>query len=151
MPKTFEDWRLLRLAKLSPTHHQPFGKNRQRALRVGGFAVKSLKMGGLCAIMKSVYTSLERTVAVDTWQAGLICVAKDTEIVGEALRVFLVVVASVEVGHFAPITPAMIARVLNRHPSNVKKALRVLVEKGVIRKRYETGSSWGTSSPHDSD
>lgn len=69
--------------------------------------------------------------------------AKDPEVVGEALRVFLVIVASVEEGYFAPVTPAAISRILNRHSSNIKKAVRILVEKGIIRKRYTAGKLIG--------
>ncbi len=80
---------------------------------------------------------------MNTWKKGLLRIARDSAISGESLRVLLVLIASVEYGYFSPVTPAVIAKTLDRRPSNVKRAVRPLVEKGIVRKRYEAGKLVG--------
>lgn len=78
-----------------------------------------------------------------TWEDGFIRVARDKEIGAECYRVLFVILASIEDGYFSPITPARISRVLNAEPSNVKRAIRVLVEKKVVKKRHASGKLVG--------
>ncbi len=80
---------------------------------------------------------------MSTWKRGLLRIAKDSSINGESLRVLLVLVSFVEYGHFSPIIPAEIGRVLGKRPSNVRRAVKTLLEKGIVKKRCEAGKLVG--------
>lgn len=78
-----------------------------------------------------------------TWRLGFIRTAQDKEVGAEGYRVLFVILGFVEYGLFAPVTPAQIARILNTHQSNVKRALRLLVVKRIIKKRHIAGKLVG--------
>jgi DNA-binding MarR family transcriptional regulator len=82
-------------------------------------------------------------VYMDTLREKLISVLKDKRLTGLGLRIVLLLYASVEYGAYAPLTPAEIARVLELHESSVKRSIKGLVEKGVVKKRYESGKLVG--------
>ena len=75
-------------------------------------------------------------VTSGTWKEGFYGIARDREIGAECYRVLLIILGSVEYGLFSPVTPVAIARVLECDPSSVKRAVRTLIGKGIIRKRY---------------
>ncbi len=86
---------------------------------------------------------MSKEVSMDTSQEKLISVLKDKRLTGLGLRIVLLMCASVEYGAYAPLTPAEIARVLELHESSVKRSLKDLVEKGIVKKRYESGKLVG--------
>lgn len=83
------------------------------------------------------------SVAVETWNEKLLSVLRDKRLTGLSLRILLLMYASVEYGAFSPVTPAQIARLLDLHESSVKRSIRDLVERGVVKKRYESGKLIG--------
>jgi DNA-binding MarR family transcriptional regulator len=87
--------------------------------------------------------SLEDIVVFMTWSKGFIRIAQDKEISAESYRVLFVIFGFVEDGMFSPITPVQIAIILSAHQSNVKRALRLLVAKRIIKKRYVAGKLVG--------
>ncbi len=80
---------------------------------------------------------------METSKGALISLLKDKRLTGLGLRIVLLMCASVEYGAYAPLTPAEIARVLELHESSVKRSLKDLVEKGIVKKRYESGKLVG--------
>jgi hypothetical protein len=78
-----------------------------------------------------------------TWSKDFIRIAQDKEIGAESYRVLFVIFGFVEDGMFSPITPVQIAIILSGHQSNVKHALRLLVAKKIIKKRYVAGKLVG--------
>ncbi len=87
--------------------------------------------------------SLEGIVVFMTWSKDFIRIAQDKEISAESYRVLFVIFGFVEDGMFSPITPVQIAIILSAHQSNVKRALRLLVAKRIIKKRYVAGKLVG--------
>lgn len=84
-----------------------------------------------------------KVVTTVTWEEGFTRVAQDKEIGAEAYRALFVILASIEHGYFAPITPAHIAHILDCHQSAVSRALRLLVAKRIIKKRHVVGKLVG--------
>lgn len=70
-----------------------------------------------------------------TWQEGFLSIATDRSIGAECYRVLFAILGSLTDESFAPMTPTLLAQVLHMHESSVKRAVRVLVAKGVLRKR----------------
>ena len=85
---------------------------------------------------------LEDVVRMDTWRCVLRRIATDRTIHEEAFRVYLLLLSSAE-GSMSPFTPASIARTLNSYESSVKRAIRTLVGRGYLKKRYQSGKLVG--------
>ncbi len=94
-------------------------------------------------MLKSIGALLEAKVTMSTWKEGFRRIARDHSITGEALRVLLVVLSFIEEGYFSSVTPREIGRILDIHDPSVRRAVRCLVEKGIMRKRYESGKLVG--------
>jgi DNA-binding MarR family transcriptional regulator len=89
-------------------------------------------------MLESIGALYGAKVTMSTWKEGFRRIARDRSITGEALRVLLVVLSSIEEGYFSSVTPREIGQILNVHDPSVRRAVRCLVEKGVMRKRYES-------------
>ncbi len=94
-------------------------------------------------MLKSVGALYGAKVTMSTWKEGFRRIARDRSITGEALRVLLVVLSAIEEGYFSSVTPREIGRILDIHEPSVRRAVRCLVEKGIIRKRHEQGKLVG--------
>lgn len=104
---------------------------------------KKLTCGILEDTISITSDSLENVVVFMTWSKGFIRIAQDKEISAESYRVLFIILGFVEDGMFSPIAPAQIAIILSAHQSNVKRALRLLVAKRIIKKRYVAGKLVG--------
>ena len=71
-----------------------------------------------------------------TWRDGFLRIATDTTIRGECYRVLFAVLGSLTDESFSPVTPKSLAQVLHMHQASVKRALRILITKGILRKRH---------------
>jgi hypothetical protein len=65
-------------------------------------------------------------------QQALVSLAQDKEITGECYRVLFILLAEVDYENFIYIPQTEIARKLNMHPQSVHRAIKLLVQKGVL-------------------
>jgi MarR family protein len=65
-------------------------------------------------------------------QQVLVSLAQDKEITGECYRVLFILLAEVDYENFIYIPQTEIARKLNMHPQSVHRAIKLLVQKGVL-------------------
>lgn len=78
-----------------------------------------------------------------TWKVGFLRVARDKGIGAESYRVALVITAHIEVGAFSPVSVREIGEILSMKRPSVHRAIRVLVEREILRKRYAAGKLVG--------
>lgn len=69
---------------------------------------------------------------VATFQDGMAWLAKQDDITGEQLRVFLYLVSRLDFDNYLKVPQKDISEDLNLHKSNVSKAIKKLVEKDII-------------------
>lgn len=69
--------------------------------------------------------------------------ARNRKITGESLRVFMVILATIDSGLFSPVSIREIAEELSLHRRSVGRALDVLEKEGVIKKRFAAGKLIG--------
>jgi predicted transcriptional regulator len=77
------------------------------------------------------------------WRDYLRAIACDRTLRGEDLRVLLLILSYVEDGVQIPLTPKDISKILGKSPDSISRAVRRLVERGAIAKRYEAGKLVG--------
>jgi len=65
-------------------------------------------------------------------QQALVSLAQDKEITGECFRVLFILLAELDYENFIYIPQTEIARKLSMHPQSVHRAIKLLVQKGVL-------------------
>ena len=78
-----------------------------------------------------------------TWREGFLRVAKDSEIGKEAFRVLFAILGSVTEANFSPLGRAEIGRLIEMHPANVGRAVKLLEGKGIVKRRTRHGKTVG--------
>ena len=76
-----------------------------------------------------------------TWEAGMERLARDPDMTGEAYRVFLKMVSNLDWENYIKITQKEISEDLGIRKQNVSRAVKLLVEKGIIIKGPKSGLS----------
>lgn len=83
-----------------------------------------------------------------TFQDSLEIIATDDDMTGQTLKVMLLLMANLEFENYISIKQVAIAQKLNIHKSEVSKAIRLLVEKGIILKVKEGTTVGYKLNPH---
>ena len=72
-----------------------------------------------------------------TFQDSLRVIAKDTDITGQVMRVYMLALSELEFENYITIKQTAIAQELAMHKTDVSKAMKLLVDKGIILKVKE--------------
>ena len=76
-----------------------------------------------------------------TWEAGMERLARDPDMTGEAYRVFLKMVSNLDWENYIKITQKEISEDLGIRKQHVSRAVKLLVDKGIIIKGPKSGLS----------
>ena len=76
---------------------------------------------------------------VRVFQSSFLDIARDRDFNGDALRVFLAILAHIEYEGVFEISLTALAKELNMHRQNVGKATKLFVEKGYLKKESKPG------------
>lgn len=76
-----------------------------------------------------------------TWEAGMERLASDPDMTGEAFRVFFKMVANLDYENYIKITQKEISESLGIRKQHVSRAVKILVDKGILIKGPKSGLS----------
>jgi predicted transcriptional regulator len=83
-----------------------------------------------------------------TFQDSLAKIATDDDMTGQTLKVMLLLMANLEFENYITIKQVAIAKELKMHKPDVSKAMRLLVDKGIILKVKEGTTAGYKLNPH---
>lgn len=83
-----------------------------------------------------------------TFQDSLANIAEDKEITGETLRVYMLALSELEFENYITIKQVAIAEKLGMQKTNVSRAMKQLVDKGIILKVKEGTTTGYKLNPH---
>jgi len=83
-----------------------------------------------------------------TFQDSLAIIATDEDMTGQILKVMILLMANLEFENYITIKQVEIANKLKMDKSDVSKAMRLLVDKGIILKVKEGGTAGYKLNPH---
>jgi len=83
-----------------------------------------------------------------TFQDSLAIIAKDKELNGQTMRVFMLVLSELDFENYINIKQVEIAKQLEMHKPDVSKAMRLLVDKGIILKVKQGTTTGYKLNPH---
>ena len=83
-----------------------------------------------------------------TFQDSLAMIATDDDMTGQTLKVMLLLMANLEFENYITIKQVAIAKELKMDKSDVSKAMRLLVDKGIILKVKEGTTTGYKLNPH---